>query len=58
MCEPIGSLILCVTSLTYIIAIGLCVLCVSVVLHTHCLKAPFQVPQSLVTNIAKVTEKG
>jgi len=29
-----------------------------VVLHTHCLKAPFQVPQSLVTNIAKVTEKG
>ena len=44
--------------LTYIIAIGLCVLCVSVVLHTHCLKASFQVPQSLVTNIAKVTEKG
>ncbi|ELS48977.1 hypothetical protein C789_1297 [Microcystis aeruginosa FACHB-905 = DIANCHI905] len=26
-----GSLILCVISLTYIVAIGLCVLCVSVV---------------------------
>ena len=32
--------------LTYIIAIGLCVLCVSVVLHTHCLKAPSQVPRA------------
>ncbi|BBH37965.1 hypothetical protein myaer102_04450 [Microcystis viridis NIES-102] len=31
----LGSLILCVISVTYIVAIDLCVLCVSVVLSTH-----------------------
>ncbi len=31
----VGSLILCVISVTYIVAIDLCVLCASVVLSTH-----------------------
>ncbi|CCI35974.1 hypothetical protein MICAK_2130001 [Microcystis aeruginosa PCC 9701] len=33
--EVFDSLILCVISLTYIVAINLCVLCVSVVRSTH-----------------------
>ncbi|MCZ8121226.1 MAG: hypothetical protein O9295_25055 [Microcystis sp. LE18-22.4A] len=38
-----GSLILCVISLTYIIAINLCVLCVSVVRSTHSRIANFPI---------------
>ncbi|NCR72713.1 MAG: hypothetical protein GPI93_16685 [Microcystis aeruginosa LG13-12] len=38
MLKRIGSLILCVISLNYIVVIDLSVLCVSVVRSTHCPK--------------------
>jgi hypothetical protein len=40
--KRIGSVILCVISLTYIVVIDLCVLCVSVVSSTHCPKTVSQ----------------
>jgi len=51
----VGSLILCVIGVTYIVAIDLCVLCASVVLSTH---SPANLLKSGTADVRSQFEEG